>query len=524
MVSSAILTACVAAEPNKRLEPKAVEKVIKVRATDQIRAEKEAFNELDAALGLNSNSIDEQPFISKGKKGAYEQLAVDVKRVIGNGYAKTVEASRRDALNNLAGSIQVDVRKEVDSCTNHYGDCGSVVKVNTRTTMPILGAQYQRLANEQNNIKFLVWIDSKTSLPLYLGDLKRLDISISKLQQQLQALKDKKMRYRVIAALLDAVDEYDKKRLVANILGGKQQVRTEVNLLQLRGELKQLEQRAHNLMFAAEVLVKDVDVSDIYIHAPRAKDAQEVTPFASAMKEYIAPFIEGVSVLGAAKYTMEGEYEILDGGGLYLSYRLIDLNYKVVNSNSVVIEKAAYKGFRAKPLAAEFETVLHNDVDVNSAFLAELKTGQGADALYYKIGDRVSLFARLNKAGYYYIIGHIAKAGEELSYLLELNDGLGDERFIRYISPEQVNRYLPIATFKVIPPHGVEHLQLIAATQRFTKLPDYTYSEQAGGYYVLDGSQGDVIHSVGEIRGLQLEEASDNKLTSEATLTYTTAR
>jgi len=533
VVASVLLTACISAPKGalplqklKKVEAPAQTKSARLPA--QIQKEKAAFNELDNAMGLSPSSmvVDKKPPIPiySAKKGAYEQLSGDIKRIIGNGYGKTIDAARRDALNNLAGSIQVDVQKEVNACTNHYGDCGSVVKVNTRTEMPILGAQYQRLADEQDNVKFLVWIDSKTSLPMYVRDLKQLNLKIRRFQTQLQGITDKKIRYRVVTGLLDAVHEYDKKRLVVTILGGGKHVRAEIDVLQLKDELKQLEQRAPNLMFAAEVLVKGMNVDDIYIHAPRAKNSQEVTPFSSAIKEYISPFVEAVSILGAAKYTMEGEYDILETGDIYLSYRLIDLNYKIVNSKSVVIEKLAYKGFRAKPLAPAFETALHKDVDLSTDFLAELKTEQGTDALYYKMGDSVSLFARLNHSGYYYIIGHIAKKDEQLSYLLELADGRGDEQFIRYISPEEVNRYVEIATFEVIPPYGVEHLQLIAATQRFTQLPQYTYSQQAGGYYVLDGSQGNVIQSVGFVRGLRLKETSGGKLTSEATLTYTTER
>jgi hypothetical protein len=49
-----------------------------------------------------------------------------------------------------------------------------------------------------------------------------------------------------------------------------------------------------------------------------------------------------VSVKHAGKYTMQGEYEILENGDIFLSYQLIDLNYKVINRNSIVIAKAAH--------------------------------------------------------------------------------------------------------------------------------------------------------------------------------------
>jgi len=452
-------------------------------------------------------------------KNASNQSSAYVK-IKGLGYGNTASEARRDALENLISSIRIDVFKVVNLCTNYLGDCGSVVKVNTKSDLPILGGQYQRLSDASDNVRFLVWIDSKNSLPLYKHDLDKLSVQIKQSIERLKTLKPVEQRYQVIDELLGFIEQYDKKRLVASALGVKNSARLDMKLHELKGELKRLEHKASSLAFAAKVLTKNISVSDIFVQAARVKNTQEVTPFAHAIKEYMSAHLTTVSAEKVAKYTLQGEYEILGKGDIYLSYKLVDLNYKVINRNSVFIKKSAHQAFRSKPAAVKFEQAFHNNVALNNAFRAELKTQDGSNALYYKTGDRVKLFVRLNKSGYYYIIGHITQADDEMSYLLELNDGQGNEQFVRYISADQANHYVEIAAFDVIPPHGVEHLQLIASNKAFKTLPSYDYDH---GYYVIKGSKGRVIQTLHSVRGLKLHK-NKHELTSESTLTYTTAK
>jgi len=474
--------------------------IVKVAKVSNIKARDDAFNELDMAL----------------------DMPAAVKTIVGTGYGATVDEARRDALNNLAGSVQVDVLKEVNTCKNQQGDCGSVIKVNTRSELPILGAKYQRMPNEQGAIHFQVWIDSQSSLPLYTRELDQLNSKIKNHSRVLNKVSNDQQRYRLMSDIVNMTQQYEKKLLVANILGGyKNKARAQVDINNLRTQLQQLERKASTLSFAAKVLTKDISVGDIYLHPPRPKGVQEVTPFASMIKENMSPLLQTVSLPNKAKYSMEGEYTLLDDGDIYLTYHLIDLNYRVIASHSVIVEKSAHKRFRSKPISMSFEALLHNDIALSNDFRAELKTLQGTETLYYKVGESLKLLVRLNRAGYYYIIGHVMREGEQFSYLLDLNDAEGNNRFIRYIPQDQVNKYIEVAEFEVMPPYGAEHLQLIASSKKITRLPAYQYRPR-DGYYMLKGSEGNVMAGVNLTRGLRIKQNKNNVLTSEATLTYTT--
>jgi hypothetical protein len=486
------------------IPPKQTSDTVKVTMANNAAAQQQAFNALDEAMGIKTQ----------------------VKTVVGNGYGNTVDKARRDALKNLAGSIQVDVLNHVKTCTNQYGDCGSVVKINTRSELPILGVQYQRLANEQGQIRFQAWIDSQYSLPIYVRELDKLTKEIVSNQQALQKELTTDQRYQVTRALVASITQYDKKRLVANVLGGyTQQARPRVNLNELQSQLKQLEGRASSLRFAAKVLAKGMTEKNIYLHPPIPKNVQEVTPFASALKKHLSPLLHTVSLPERAKYNMEGEYEVLANGNIFVSYRLIDFNYKVLNTNSVIIERSAHQAFRSKPTSVSFEMLLHNKVALSNQFHAELKTVHGSETLYYKGGDTVKLLVRLNQAGYYYIVGHVLRNGMQFSYILELNDAQGNDRFIRYIPQDQANKYIEIAEFEVNQPYGTEHLQLVAANKKFMRLPKHSYlylPAEGNGYYALTGSQGNAAAGVAKTRALRIKQNKKQVLTSESTLTYTT--
>jgi len=493
-----------ASPPQTQMTESSTRPVVKVTQTHNEQAHNKSFNELNKELGL--------------PPAVHQQ-----KIIVGNGYGDTVDQARRDALNNLAGSIQVDVVKQVNSCTDKQGDCGSVIKINTRSELPILGVQYQRLANEQGSIRFQAWLDSQHSLPIYVRDLNQLDAQIKKQSQALLNISNANQRYRVISDLLKSLQQYDKKRLVANILGSyTQQPRPRLDISALSDELKQLERKASSLDFAARVLVKNISEQGIYLHPPKPKNVQEVTPFASAVKKHISPLLNTVSLPEKAEYNMEGEYEILDNGDIFLSYRLVDLNYQLITSNSIIVEKSAHQGFRSKPSSVSFETLLHNNIALSNQFRAELKTLHGSETLYYQQGDSLRLLVRLNQAGYYYIVGHVLREGEQFSYLLDLNEGYGDDKFVRYIPQDQANKYIEIAEFQISPPYGAEHLQLVASNKKFSRLPRYDYIPNSEGYYVIKGSDGNASAGVEKTRGLRIKQNKYDVLTSEATLTYTT--
>jgi hypothetical protein len=116
--------------------------------------------------------------------------------------------------------------------------------------------------------------------------------------------------------------------------------------------------------------------------------------------------------------------------------------------------------------------LLREDVDVwlASDFRVSIKTGQGREQLHFSEGDQFELQIRLNKPGYFYIVGHTFMTDEPLSYLVEINPSIQNspKRFIRHATVVETGEWINLGRFAVQPLLGRETLQLIAARENLS--------------------------------------------------------
>ena len=107
-----------------------------------------------------------------------------------------------------------------------------------------------------------------------------------------------------------------------------------------------------------------------------------------------------------------------------------------------------------------------------------------------KMGETVKLAARVNRAAYFYGVGHEVRTDSQFSYLLPLQSGAAndpsEERFIRYVPADQANHYVDLGDFSVEPPFGTEHAQIIASTQQpKNALPTVRYDPARGNFALI---------------------------------------
>jgi hypothetical protein len=192
----------------------------------------------------------------------------------------------------------------------------------------------------------------------------------------------------------------------------------------------------------------------------------------------------------------------------------------------VRLARAGYAGYRAEPLAPDFEKLLRQGEAVSSDLRAELVTTVGTRQLKFRSGESLKLAARLNRAGYFYVVGHVVRQDGQFSYLLPLQAGesgdTSEARFMRYVPADQANHYLVLGEFSVEPPFGTEHLQIIASTQRPKDTLPAARFDPSSGYFVIQGSSGNVQKGLTLTRGLK-PKADAKVMVAEGTLTFTTS-
>jgi hypothetical protein len=222
-----------------------------------------------------------------------------------------------------------------------------------------------------------------------------------------------------------------------------------------------------------------------------------------------------------ADYQYSGQY-LVHEQGLRLSYNLIDRDGNTVKAQVVELTPDSYQRFRTTALAPDFDTLLHKGYAVASDFKAQLNTNKGSSQLLFEKGETAQLLVKMNKAGYFYMVGHSKNDEIEISYLLDMNEAGGNRRFIFYINADDANKWVSIGEFEISPPFGVESLQLIASEKDLVNnLPEYNY-DNASGYYVVARNIEEGVELTRKTRGLKKKKNTLVAETAETVLLFTT--
>lgn len=443
----------------------------------------------------------------------------------GEGWGKTRQDACRQALAALAETLQVEVKASfrmtqkstrTDGGGRQVGTASSQ-DIRTDTDLPILGAD-QTAMRADGQFVCTARLAPRRARRYYRKRLADLQAKASDVAAQLERTRDDGSRHRLLTELLAVVDRHQRFALVAGLLGVEVTPATERSPSELRSALARLEQEAPSLAVAAGQLTRHLPDATIHLTPPHPAQSQEVTPFARALEAAMAERLRTSTAPEAAEFRLRGEYELTASGAM-VTYRLIDTDRIVQEVRTATLAPEAFSHLRAEPQTMSFDRLLHQGLAVDSGFRATLATNRGREDLLFREGDEVELLIKLNQPGYYYLTGHTIRDGESYSYLLPLQDGRGDRRFVAFMNAEQVNKWVSLGAFEAAPPFGVESLQLIASTDDLVgDLPGYAY-DRAKGLYLIDG---DATSGVRKTRALK-PKSTDKVRTAEAVLMFTTA-
>jgi len=254
-------------------------------------------------------------------------------------------------------------------------------------------------------------------------------------------------------------------------------------------------------------------VSGVRVIAPIRADNSEVTELSGSIADDLSGL---VSTPGqATRYTLDGRYERIDGR-ILLTLFLMDASFNTERAFVFVLPAAAEQSFRALPAASGFaDTLSRGLVRIESlddgagpvAAVAgnvmgvDVRTERGHRSLYYRPGDRDRLLVKLDRPGYYYIVGHVEKANMRFSYLMEIGEPDSGNRFVRRVKAEGANRWETVGQFTVEPPLGLEAIQVLATSEPPERALPPTRLDPARKLYVIGT---DPIETIKRARGLVL--------------------
>lgn len=429
--------------------------------------------------------------------------------------AANKDEAQRQALSDLANSIFVNVQSESYSHVEGSGKRHDEMRIKSSSDIPLLGADISCTPTGVD-VACKVSLDSGKSLALYGKKLNELNVEITTIDGRIAKASGEEL-YNLLTQALTVIEQYEKHRAVAGMLGGSQFTTLPRTRADTEAQLLALEKSSPTIELAAQVLTKGLRVEAVYIYPPVPHDSSEITPFGRVMRDRLAVKLTPVESADSAKTFFKGEYEILDNG-IHLSYRLLDIDGNTLETRVAKLAPAAYKGLQFKPSTVTFEKLLHEGVAVASDFKVQITTNRGSEGVLFNEGEEAELLVKLNRSGYFYAVGHVSKKGESYSYLLEQSDTNSDRRFIRYVNADDVNKWLSLGKFEPTPPFGVESLQVIATSDDpINRLPAH---EQLKDLYVISKNPQQGVTKTRALKPKRTE--TDKQYQGEMVLMFTT--
>lgn len=453
----------------------------------------------------------------------------EAKTIIGKGFGTTREEAKKEALSDLSSAIQVEVQSSFESMVkevNRKVEEFTQNVITLKSELPILGAEFE-FSRTRDGQKSTAILNSEAVLSLYGAQINEIKKNIETLQRLIDKSSSRMEKYQLYTETLTGLKQYYKYKTVAILLGSKDIPDIDITEAEIKNQLRRLEEKVDDLTMAAKLIARAIGDRDrIYIYPPTTRDSHEITQFADVVKERLSAHVKTVQEPKHASFFLNGSYHILDGGkvGIELTYFLVDSEHNTVLSKIISLLPESYAGYQVMPKTLSFDKALHEGFVVSNEFKIEITTNRGRSNLLFKEGEEAEFLVKMNSPGYFYIVGHVVKPGnEEYSYLIDFDatgEIRGDRKFIQYVNIDDVNKWISLGEFEIIAPFGVESLQLIASTKDLIdSLPFHGYDAETQ-LHVVGKNPNEAVMNTRAIK----KKISKKVKSAEAVLLFTTMK
>ncbi len=431
----------------------------------------------------------------------------------GEGLGETQKESEKEALSDLSTSLELLIKGKIR--TNEI----EKLPVLLSGKIPIVGVVLETQA-EQGLFHTIAVLEAKKVLILYESRLKEFENRIKQDWKLFSSETNNHHQQTILNRILVHLQQLYNYHSVASILGSQKKIQLPVTKLIVQRELDKLLEEVQSMEEAATRIATAVKQKNVYVHPPTTKLSNEITPFASVISEKISSVLQSVTDLKKASFHLIGDYQV-SKAGIRLTYSLLDLNSDVQVASSIKLLPVGYEKYEVEPKNYTFDNILNgtSGLVVSQGLKVNLRTNKGHKNLIFHGNEVLEILLKMNRPGYFYVVGHTKNTKSQQSYLLQLSRGVDRQKFVVEIDTLQVNKWVLLGQFEVLPPFGMENFQVIACTEDYLTLPQYEFDPESGYYIISD----DPSLAVKEVRK---NKATLNKNTevkcAEAVLTYTT--
>lgn len=441
------------------------------------------------------------------------------------GQGNTESESTKDALSTLSSQLSVEVKSDFKSYTTVLA--GKYAKnkekfVEVSSSLPIKGVVLSNKSNH-NSIETTAILSTKNALNAYLVELDRLSKNIKDSKRKLKQTNNNNLKYSVLNQLLNDIENFNKHKIVATLLEGKDLPTLNITIATVKQQLKTIEEKVPSIEIASDILTKDMTQKDIYIFAPKVSGSMQVTQFAKILKDTMSKTLKIVKKPNSAQYFLRGNYEILDNS-IFVTINISNRENEILKTTTVTLDKQAYKNIKYKATTQTFDssnminTIKSGKLSVEIGF----KGYNRANGIDLNEGDKVDFIVKTNKNMCYYLVGYILEndKDEKFSYLIPINN-----QFTNNITGSDLNIAIPIYEGAIMEdPFGSETLQIVSSTLNQDKscpLKVPHCVEDDRGYCVIGGKPIDTLFKT---KGFPMRSSANSRVRiekAESSISYT---
>lgn len=388
----------------------------------------------------------------------------------GVGYGNTTEEAKEEALADLSSAIKVQVFSKHEQTTIKSND--KVSSDYTRwtklsTNVPLISPSIY-YSKENGKRKATAVLDKPE---LYSDKLSSIAEKIDTITKDVKQGGDKSLNYRLLTSVQPLYDEYESYQVVADVLGIDYR-KPQISSAQALNMLLELQTAPPSLEVAAEVLTKEMNEKNIYVVPVLYAGRENITEFGAFFKDMLSTKVNSVEVEEDASNKLKCTYT-LSGGDIVVACSLITGVSKVLKSSAVKIPKELV-AMESVP-KQDTASILNSYTPPKTDYKLWIKISTDGDASFLRENEPFSLLVKANKPGYvYFLTVNNGDGGEANVLLLDWNN-----KFIKYIDKDHVNKWVSLGQFRVHAPFGSETLYAFGLEKE--PLPEYIVPE-----YTLD--------------------------------------
>ncbi len=398
-------------------------------------------------------------------------------------YGKTEEKAKQNALAFLSQSISVDVKssffdKEIVIDGKFLEE--KEKNIYLKSNLPLLGVLFNISTLED---EFMVEaVLTNESLEVYELELKRLKGEIDSLKK---LYKESKNKSNVLKEIIKNTENYNRYLLVYSFISDTYDYSDFLEVNSFKIQLKDLENRFSLLEEAISTTFKEMyDYNNIYVYPPSMVNSEIISPFGKVVQKSIENSLdERVSTTDTANFFLRGTYEVFDDIML-LDYKLYNNQGKIKETYAFILEKEAFETYDIE-VHNSFDKLLRDGYIVSNDFFIDIQSQRGKKDLLFTSEDSVELIIKSNRSCYFYLLGHTFLNDAEYTYLVDFNESIDNRKFVFYIGPDDINKWISLGEFVIMEPYGVEALQVFASTNDIIDSIPQNYYDYSLELYLL---------------------------------------